>query len=195
MAIALPDTPGPVTMTPRLVNSRLEMRPAFGGDLQRINRMGDRYAFDVEMPPMRDVDAQDWGDIDDRSETVTLLVRQPGRMIQPQGAPRVNGAGQAGSSIILDGLTPQTVIRKRQWLNITTGGRLYLYRAKSEVIANASGQVTVPLQTMLRRAHTDNDVVELEEPRIEGFATPTEDCWAIDLAGLVRPAFTIEERG
>jgi hypothetical protein len=185
-----------VSMVPRIVSGRAEMRPAFAGDLLRLNRMGDRYAFDVELPAMRDVAAQEgWGDLDDRDATLTLLIPQPGRIVQPQGLPRVNGAGQSGSSLILDGLTPQTVIRKRQWLNVTTGGRLFLYRAKSEVVANASGQVTVPLQTMLRRSPSDNDVVELEQPRIEGFATPTEDCWAIDVAGLVRPAFTIEERG
>lgn len=195
MAIALPVWPAPSFLNPRVVSARAEMRPAFGGDVQRINRMGDRYAFDVEMPPMKYVDAQDWGDLDDPSATLTFAIRQPGLSVQPQGTPRVNGAGQSGSSIILDGLTPQTVIRKRQWLNITTSGRLYLYRAKSEVIANASGQVTVPLQTMLRRPHADNDVVELEDPRIEGFASVGDDAWGVGVDRLVRLAFTIEERG
>jgi len=111
------------------------------------------------------------------------------------GVPLVNGAAQSGTSLIIDGLTPYYVIRNRQWLTVTTAGRLYAYRAKGETIANGSGQATVTLATMLRAVHANNDPVEIAAPRIEGFATVPEGAWTTSTAGHVSLSFTIEERG
>lgn len=195
MAIALPLYPPPSRMNIRLVTARAELKPAFGGDTQRINRMGARYSGVFDLPPQTYVDAQDWADIDDEEATVTFPVLQPGLDTGAPGVPRVNGGSQAGSSLILDGLTPQYVLRKNQFLSVSTGGRLYLYRVKTETIANSSGQATVPLRTMLRTSPADNDVVEIAQPLIEGFCIPADGCWQTDSTHLVYLSFTIEERG
>jgi hypothetical protein len=195
MATALPDWPYPAQMTPRLVSGRAELRPAWGGDIQRLNRAGSRYAIDVVMPVMTYADAQDWSAIEDETATVTMLIMQPGLDTGAPGTPLVNGAAQSGTSLIIDGLTPRYVIRNRQWLTVTTGGRIYAYRAKGETVANGSGEATVPLETMLRAVHGNNDPVELAEPRIEGFATVPNDAWTTNTAGHVALSFTIEERG
>lgn len=195
MALALPDWPWPAKMTPRLVTARADLTPAFGGDVQRINRLGSCYAFDIDLPVMTYEAAQGWSYIDDETATCTLQIVQPGLDTGAPGAPLVNGAGQSGTSLILDGLTPYYVVRNRQWLSIETAGRLYAYRAKGEAIANASGQVTVTLETMLRAVHADNDPVELAAPRIEGFCSVPEGAWAVDTAGHVALSFTIRERG
>ncbi|RZJ01813.1 MAG: hypothetical protein EON90_02050 [Brevundimonas sp.] len=195
MAIALPDWPAPAHMTPRLVTGRAELRPAWGGDVQRLNRPGSRYAIDVQLPPQRYAKAQDWGDIDDEEATVTMLIVQPGLDVGAPGSPLVKGAGQAGSVLTIDGLTPHYVLKKRQWLTVTISGRIYAYRVASETMADSTGEADVPLQTMLRRSPTDNAAVEIAAPRIEGFATVPEGAWATDTAGLVSLAFTIEERG
>lgn len=195
MSIALPDWPYPAQMTPRLVSGRAELRPAWGGDIQRLNRAGSRYAIDVTLPTMTYADAQDWSAIDDETATVTMQIVQPGLDTGAPGTPLVNGGSQSGTSLILDGLTPYYVIRNRQWLTVTTAGRYYAYRAKGETIANGSGQATVTLETMLRAVHANNDVVELAVPRIEGFATVPEGAWTTSTAGHVSLSFTIEERG
>lgn len=195
MSIALPDWPYPAQMTPRLVSGRAELRPAWGGDIQRLNRAGSRYAIDVTMPTMTYADAQDWAAIEDETATVTMQIVQPGLETGAPGTPLVNGGAQSGTSLILDGLTPYYVIRNRQWLTVTTGGRIYAYRAKGETVANGSGAVTVTLATMLRAVHADNDPVELAAPRIEGFATVPEGAWTTSTAGHVTLSFTIEERG
>ena len=195
MAIDLPDWPWPAKMTPRLVSARADLSPAFGGDVQRIARMGSCYAFDIDLPVMPYGDAQAWSAIDDETATCTLQIVQPGLNLGAPGTPLVNGAAQAGSSLILDGLTPRYVIQNRQWLSVTTSGRLYCYRAKGATVANASGQATVTLETMLRAVHADNDPVELAAPRIEGFCTVPEGAWAVDTAGHVALSFTIRERG
>ena len=195
MALALPDWPYPAALVPRLVSGRAGLRPAWGGDVQRLNRGGSHYAVEVSLPVQTYTDAQEWSAIDSENETVTLQMVQPGLDTGAPGAPKVKGASQSGSSILLDGLTPAYPIRRRQWLSISTGGRLYLYRAKSEAVTATNGEVTVQLETMLRVSPADNDVVELAAPRIEGFATVPEDAWAIDTAGQVALSFTIEERG
>lgn len=195
MSIALPDWPYPAAMTPRLVTGRAELRPAWGGDIQRINRAGSRFAIDVTMPVMRYEDAQDWSDINDETATVTMQIVQPGLDVGAPGITLVKGAGQSGTTLIIDGFTPYHVLRKNQWISVTTGGRLYAYRVKTEVAADGTGEADVVLTTMLRAVHADNDPVEIAEPRIEGFATVPEDAWATNTAGHVALSFTIEERG
>lgn len=195
MAIALPDTPFPASMTPRLVTGRAELRPAFGGDVQRLNRVGSRFAIDVTLPVMTYAQAQDWSDINDETDTVTMQIVQPGLNTGAPGTPLVNGAGQSGTTLILDGLTPYYVLRKNQWISVSTGGRLYAYRVKTEVAASAGGAVSVVLTTMLRASPADNSPVQIAAPRIEGFATVPDDAWATNTAGHVALSFTIEERG
>jgi hypothetical protein len=194
MAITLPTYPQPANMTTRLVTARAGLSPAFGGPMRRINRMGSRHALDIEMPAQTYVDAQDWSGIDSEDDTVLFVIPQPGFDAGAPGTPLVNGAGQSGSSIILDGLTPHYVFRRRQWISIVTGGARYAYRVSAETIVASGGTITLPLTTMLRVSPGNNDVVEVAEPKIEGFATVAEDAWSMGPDGLVRLSFTIEER-
>jgi hypothetical protein len=183
-------------MNVRLVSGRAELRAAWGGEIMRLNRVGSRHAVDYVMRPQTYEAAQDWSAIDDETETVRMAVYQPGIDTGAPGAPRVKGAGQSGATLLIDGLTPHYVIRRRQFFHVETSGRLYLYRAKAEVIASAIGEASVTLTTMLRAPHGDNNVVELASPMIEGFATVADDAWAITAADrLVFLKFTIEERG
>lgn len=195
MSLALPDWPSPAKMTVRLVSARATLNPVFGGDVQRLNRMGSRYALDVEMPGMTYVQAMAWSDVNDEDGTVTMLLVQPGFDTGAPGSPAVAGASQSGSVLNVDGVTPHYVFRKDQWISITTSGRHYAYRLKSEVVADAAGVAALPLRTMLRVSPADNDLVEVSEPRIEGFATVSDDTWSVDTSGLVYLSFTIEERG
>lgn len=195
MAIALPDYPYPAAMTPRLVTGRAELRPAWGGDIQRLNRAGSRFAIDVTMPVMTYSDAQDWSGINDQTDTVTMQIVQPGLDTGAPGITLVNGASQSGTTLIIDGFTPYYVLRKNQWISVSTGGRLYAYRVKTEVAADSGGAASVILTTMLRVSPGNNDPVEITEPRIEGFATVPDDAWATNTAGHVALSFTIEERG
>jgi hypothetical protein len=195
VAIALPDYPYPAAMTPRLVTGRAELRPAWGGDIQRLNRAGSRFAIDVTMPVMTYADAQDWSGINDQTDTVTMQIVQPGLDTGAPGITLVNGASQSGTTLIIDGFTPYYVLRKNQWISVSTGGRLYAYRVKTEVAADSGGAASVVLTTMLRVSPGNNDPVEITEPRIEGFATVPDDAWATNTAGHVALSFTIEERG
>lgn len=195
-ALYLPVHPAPRRMTPRPISSRNEMGPAFGGPDQRESRMGSRYAIDVEMPPMSYAHAQEWADIDDEAATVVMLIDQPGLDIGDPGfSVVVDGGGQTGSAVRLRGLTPNYQFRKNQWVSMILSGQRYCYRASFPAVADGAGKVLLPLRTLLRKPVTDGAVVEVAEPKIEGYPTPTEDCWSIDAFDrLVRPAFAIRER-
>jgi len=194
MSYALPTDFAGVSITPSLITARNDLVPVFGGPEQRRNRMGSRYQLKVKLEPLSPEQAAEWDDIEDEVETCLFEIPQPDFDTGSPGSPLVNGSGQSGANLILDGLTPQYVIRKRQWLTVVTGGQHFCYRARAEVVVNGSGQVTVPLRTMLRKPHADNDVVLIAQPIMEGFVTVDEDAWMIDGNHLISLGFTIKER-
>src|SRR3546814_18932709 len=53
MSIILPTTPGIRSATPSLISYGGLLSPSLGGAVQRLNRLGDRNALKVTLPPMR----------------------------------------------------------------------------------------------------------------------------------------------
>lgn len=191
--LTLPTDPSPASMGIALISARNILSPAFGGDEQEIRRKGGRYALTFQMPPMTYVTSMDWDDLMCEGDTVLMRVFQPGFDTGAPGTPLVNGASQAGTSLIVDGLTPHHVIRKGQFLNVVTGGQHFLYRTAAEVVASALGAATITLRTMLRRPPADNDVVKLAEPMIEGFVRDLGE-YVVGPDRLVGLQFTVRER-
>lgn len=191
--LVLPRDPAPSNMTVGLVSAKNDLTPAFGGDDQSLLRKGTRYALTFQMPPMRYVTSMNWDDLMAEGDTVLMRVFQPGFDVGAPGAPLVNGGAQAGTSLIVDGLTPNYIVRKGQFLSIVTGGQRFLYRVRAAVVANGSGQATIPLRTMLRRPPSNNDVVEIAQPMIEGFVREMGE-WSVGVDRLVGLQFTVRER-
>ena len=190
--LVLPTDPAPANMGIAMITAKNVLAPAFGDGEQELLRKGSRYALTFQMPPMRYVTSMDWDDLMAEGDTVVMKVHQPGFNTGAPGTPRVNGAGQSGSSLAIDGLTNGYVIRKGQFLSVITQGRRFLYRAKASVTAN-NGAATVPLRTMLRFPPSDNDVVEIAQPMIEGFVRDLGE-WAVGVERLVGLKFTVRER-
>ena len=180
-------------MTVALISTKNTLTPATGGDEQEIRRKGSKYALTYSMPLITYVQSMDWDDIMAEGEMVVMRVFQPGFDTGAPGSPLVKGANQIGSSILIDGVTPHYVVRKGQFLSILTGGQRFLYRARAEVIADGNGEVTVPLGTLLRRPPSDNAVVEIAQPMIEGFPKDVSNI-EVGVDRLVRLQFTVRER-
>lgn len=192
-ARTLPSSPSPATMTIGLVSAANELTSAFGGGDQEILRKGTRHALTFRMPVMSYVKAMDWGVLRKKGVTVLMTVHQPGFDTGAPGSPVVDGAGQAGTSFALRGLTPHYVIRADQFLSVITNGQRFLYQADTEVVADAAGEVVVPLMDMLRWPHLDGDTVEIAKPMIEGFVRDLGE-WAVGTDRLVGLQFTVRER-
>ncbi len=190
--LTLTTDPAPANMGIAMITAKNVLAPAFGDGEQELLRKGSRYALTFLMPPMRYVTSMEWDDLMAEGDTVVMKVHQPGFDTGAPGTPRVNGAGQSGSALVIDGLTNGYVIRKGQFLSVVTQGRRFLYRAKASVTVTG-GSATVPLRTMLRFPPSDNDVVEIAQPMIEGFVRDM-DSWEVGVDRLVVLKFTVRER-
>lgn len=195
MAIQLQTLPRRTQYRMRAVSAVNNMAPAFGGPRQRVTRMGSHWAMDVDVPRMNDrccgiglvADL-----VQGESETIIALVPEPKGMHIPTGAPLVNGAGQSGMVLNIDGLTPNEVIRKGKFLSLIISGQRFLYMVRSEVVAT-TGAVAVPIWPMLRVSPANNGVVELAEPKIEGYIAAGQE-WDVNQMPLIGAQFSIEER-
>jgi len=166
-----------------------------GGNRQKNARKGDHYSVDFNMPPMEPNDARAWRKLMSASDTVLMRMPQPGFAIGNPGSPQVNGSTQLGTTLTLKGMTPGYVIREGQFFSIITLGRRWLYAADADATANSSGIISIPLEVMIRTNHQNNDVVEVLDPKIEGFPEVAEDAFTIREDGYIWLSFSIEERG
>lgn len=190
----MPTTPGPIKANVRLVSQQNELRSAFDGAIQRLIRLGSRYAIDLEWEPMDYEESLAFIGLRRDADTVVVSVPQPGVEIGSPGTPRVSGGGQLGSTLIVDGVTPGYVLGAGRYLSVITGGQRYLYATAQSATANGSGVITIPLEVPIRFPPSDDDVVEIAEPKIEGFATFGEDLFMVDGNRHVWLRASIEER-
>lgn len=192
--IDLPDTPGPASVDWNLIDFGGNLTPPLGGAEQRINRLGNRWAATITMPPMSSEEARLWVARLTRGvrEGVRFKLRQLGVDVGAPGSPTVNGGGQAGTALNITGATPRYALRVGQCLNIVTGGRRYLYRAYSPVVLGSSGNGTVGIEPPLRAQPANGDSVIIGAPVIEGRIEPLQ--WSVPENRLTVLQFTITER-
>lgn len=198
MPIILPASPQPCApyTPPTVVSLRNDVTSLVGGNRQRNARKGDHYRADFNLPPMTHSEAMAWRSLMTAGDTVLMLIPQPDFDVGAPGvSAKVNGAGQLGTALAIDGVTPQYAFRKGQMISIITSGRRWAYGIDADAIVNAAGQATLTLEVMIRALHADNDVIEIAEPMIEGFAEFDEQVFRLDENGYCRPSFVIEERG
>lgn len=195
MSITLPTSPAPMSITPRLVSARAELRSAFGGSTQRINRLGSRWAFDFQFAPMTAADALAWVSAFTETDTCIMNIVEPGITVGSPGTPLVNSATQTGSSLITDGWTAGYVIPKGKWFSVSVSSLLYLYQTSAAVTANGSGQATLSITPMLRASPADNAALNFNPAKIEGFLNLPDGAFNISVNRLAEGfAFSIEER-
>lgn len=195
MPLILPTWPGPSSMTPRPIFTRNETRPASGaGPVGRNLRPGTRWAWDIELPAMSYVESLAWDDLLSEDDTVVMEILQPGLVIGAPGSPLINGANQSGRTLNLKGLTPGYAFRKGQWLSMIQNGQRFAYKSSAAATADGSGNMALPLRTMLRVPTLNNAVVEIAQPMVEGWPTIDTDSLTVGVDGLVTPRFTVEER-
>lgn len=195
MSVTLPTSPTPRSITPRLITSRADLRPAFGGATQRIARSGSHWAFDVEMPPMTAAQALDWVNILDETDTCILRLPEPGITIGSPGTPLVNGASQTGTSLITDAWGASYAIPKGKFVGVTVSGLQYLYQTTTAVTASGGGAATLVLRPMLRASPADNAALIINPATVEGFVSLSDGSMNISVNRLVEGfTFTIEER-
>ncbi len=181
--IDLPLYPSPNGAEVGLIDFGATLTPSLGGPVQRVNRTGARFRIMVTLPPMNVADGRKWiarlvrGKFEGARMPYPLLGFNPGS----PGEVRINGVGQAGSMLIVDGATPNYVFREGQPFSIETAGKHHLYLIAAETIADSTGHASLPITPMLRRPHGDNDLCYFGKPMIEGFIDGDEMSWNLNI--------------
>ena len=130
------------------------------------------------------------------TETVVVAIPEPGLEPVNYGTPLVCGASQLGMTLNIDGLPVGRVIPKGKWFSVIISGQRFAYMTTAEATANGSGQAGLSIFPMLRRSPPDNAVIELAEPKLEGFVQLPQS-WAVRRAGrmgAVSVDFSVVER-
>lgn len=128
--------------------------------------------------------------------------QEGGRMVWPlmgfdpggPGSILVNGAGQDGSTLNVDGATGNYVFREGQFFSIVTSGVHHIYMVAAETIANDAGQAALPISPVIRVQHADNDVCHFGKPMIEGLVQGDVMQWNWAIGNLAYLNFEIHER-
>lgn len=195
--IILPTDIAPVDANPALIDFGGFLEPPLGGEVQRIDRMGNRFALEVTMPPLESVEAgRIWVSrlISGKTEGVRmefpLLSFDPGA----PGTPAVNGNGQSGRSLSVRNFAPSYVVKEGQWFTHVNAGRHYLYKVDAQIAASVGGNATLPITPMLRVEPADGDLLLFLAPVIEGFIHGEEWRWNMSIHHLLGLQFEIRER-
>lgn len=191
----LPSAPGPRREAWRPVRFGGDVQGALGGAMQTINRLGDRWALGIEIPPLTPVQAREWS-----AALVLALrsgalwkIRQVGSPTGNPGTPAVDGASQAGDLLLARAIEPGYAWRQGQFLSIDTGGQRYVHMVTAAGTADGTGEGEIDIVPPLRVSPGDGDTVELGQPYIEGALV--WEGWALDPDRLARGfAFEIVER-
>ncbi|WP_298090451.1 hypothetical protein [uncultured Sphingomonas sp.] len=181
--------------TPAVLDFGGTLTPALGGPRQRINRLGTRWAFEMETPLLdAEPDLRIWASRLARAklETGLVWIPEPDLVFGPEGAPRVAQAVAGGTSLPLSGLSARLAIPEGKWLSIIHDGRRCVYQVARDTAATAGGTATLPIFPMLRTMLVPGDVVELAVPKVQG-EIEGDFSWDVPVGRFASLSFTIAE--
>lgn len=192
MAVLLSVVPSTITILP--VSNAAQTNPQIGGVRQRKVRLGSHFRVEGTFPPL--IMAQGRSHVADivGCEVVpcALSVPQPEIASLPVTSTLVNGAGQSGYTLAVDGFAAGYVFTKGQFFNHITASRRYLYMVQAAATANGSGQATLTIWPMLRASPADNAVLDFLTPYIEGWLE-IGGGWNVTPDFTIETSFSIEE--
>lgn len=176
MATLLPELPrGDFRF--RYISNHLDLQPSGGGETQRVNRLGDRFAFETSFKVLG---AQGIGLIAvlnaNKGSKVRVLIPQPIVVGSPGSSVLVNGAN-AGQTLVVKGVAASHPFKSGQFITVVKSGKRYLHQVVADVTSSGGGTATLTIVPTLRVALTGDEVVEVAAPSIEGFLTARETEW------------------
>jgi len=183
------------TATPLVVEFGGVLTPALGGPIQRIDRVGSRWAFAFETPVMDvEPDGRRWAARLARAkrEGALIAIPQPDLDIGNPGAPTVATNIASGKLVPLAGLIPGYRVQEGQWVSLIVGGHRYADQVTGDAVAGADGSATIRIQNLLRAPLVGGEVVEIAEPKVEG-SLEGQFSWSLDNRRETSFGFTVTE--
>lgn len=168
---------------------------------QTYNWGGARWRIDFSPPFMKKDEAEEWICflLSLRGRLGTFLAGDPTGK-NPRGVgggtPLVNGGGQTGGQLSVDGAPVSTAnwLKKGDYFQIGTGLAARLYKLISNASSNASGQVVLDFVPDLRISPNDNVAVIINDPKGLFRSTSNSPTWSADAADkILRTNFSATE--
>lgn len=195
MAVILPTNPGPLSARGFPIDFGGVQKPFLGGPEQRQNRLGMRMGLRVTMGVLRGVVARQFTSRLMRGLTQGVLYDWPLLDLDPGSPPApAIAATSTGTAIQVKGLGAGYLFVEGQPLSVIHDGRRYMHLTTGVIAANSSGVAVVGINPPTRVSYSENDTVEIVQPKIQGFiATGDEAGWDMAIEHTMGFGFTITE--
>lgn len=198
----------PLTVVPELVYRSARFRAnnaaamsvsPFTGAQQVYAHQGEWWALSVELPPLSRANAEEVVGFGLGLNGVegTFLMAPPGNHGGVRGtwsgaSPLVNGAGQTGKTLAIDGLISGRTALRGDWFSLGSGSSTRLHKVVYPSTANGGGQMNLEIWPRLRSAPADNDPLTIAGPLGHWrLREPVE--WDIGLAMIYGLSFNLVE--
>ncbi len=191
--LSMPAAPGFRASRFGLIANTQTFRSPLDGTVQTLELTGARWRANYELPPMKRAQAAAW------SAFLTELLGSAGRFFgfdpdarSPRGSglgsPLVNGAGQTGKSLIVDGWSAIETGLLLPGDYFEVGGELKMTTA--QVVSDAGGEATLAFTPPLRASPADGAALTLLNPKTTMMLTDDEQAfWDADRASLYGISF------
>lgn len=192
--ITLPDFANMGNAVPRFVDMGFTQRGI--STIDRIDRKGSRYALDCSFGPYYPEEGRQMVARLIRGKQEGVEIAFPLQVNQGSpGSPLVDGAVSTGRSLNIKGLTPGYFAKEGFWLSIVEGGQHYLHNIWAGGRADVNGDLTVTLNEMIRASISDEAVIHLAKPKMQGLVIGDDAQWRASVDRVVPIQFSIEEQG
>lgn len=195
MASMIPADPGPFSVNPGYLDWGGVIRSPLGGADQKLNRLGDRFTIDVTMPTMVDDEvAAAWVAALIKGKKEGAVFPWPQAItVDGAGDIAVDGGGQGGTTLNVRGSSAGRKFLAGQMISVIHDGRRYLHMIMAPAVASGAGKAALSVEPMIRVPYSNGAVIEVDEPKIEGFTEGNRQDWSVDVARNVGLQFRITE--
>lgn len=166
----------------------------FTGSQQVFRHQGQSWEADITLPKMKREDAEAWTAwlLRLRGQYGTFLLGDPTAVVprgsagSTPGTPVVNGAGQIGDELNIDGLPASATgyLKAGDYIQLGSGATATLHKVLEDVDSNASGEATLNLWPRVRTAPADNATVTVSNAKGNFRLAANDTGWDINEAGI-----------
>lgn len=189
--LALPTHTGIRSVELRATNAVAYGRSPFTFGGQVFAYSGQMWQADVTLPPMKRADAEQWIAwlISLRGQYGTFLMGDPlggtPRGVAT-GTPLVNGAGQTGGSLVLDGATINVTgwLKAGDYIQLGSSTTARLHKVLADASSDGSGNVTLDLWPHIRTAPDDNAAITVSNAQGLFRLASSEMSWSANEAAI-----------
>lgn len=161
---------------------------------QIFRHQGQRWEADITLPPMARADAEQWASflLRLRGQYGTFLLGDPanatprGSAATAPGTPVVNGAGQTGDELTIDGIptSGSDYLKAGDFIQLGSGATATLHKVLEDVAIDGSGDATLNLWPKIRTAPSDNATVTVSNAKGNFRLSSNETMWDINNASI-----------